>query len=179
MGETPKTLDEALPIIEKLAADLTAATADAEKWKELSRKNEDRAKENFDAVKERDELKKQVEKMQSEMDSGKTEVEKQLEKLAADLASEREARETAEKTAAADRLNAIKTRIGTSKGLPSELIERLSGDDEETIAADADKIIAAFPKGSGAFPDLGQGDKGGKSDTSTADLRAAAGLPPK
>lgn len=43
-------------------------------------------------------------------------------------------------------LASLKLRVGTEKGLPSALIDRLAGNDAESIAADADAILAALPK---------------------------------
>lgn len=50
--------------------------------------------------------------------------------------------EAAEAKAKAAELGALKTRIGAAKGLPAELIARLSGDDEASITADADALAA-------------------------------------
>ena len=43
-------------------------------------------------------------------------------------------------------LDALRSRIGTEKGLPAELASRLTGDDEDSIGLDADKLLAAIPK---------------------------------
>jgi hypothetical protein len=54
--------------------------------------------------------------------------------------------ESAKNAAKAAELAALKLKVGTEKGLPSALIDRLAGEDAESIAADADAILAALPK---------------------------------
>lgn len=43
-------------------------------------------------------------------------------------------------------LSALRVKVGSAKGLPAAYIDRLIGEDEESIAADADKLLAAMPK---------------------------------
>ncbi len=50
----PDSKDSKPETIEEAQARIVALEADVEKWKTLSRKNEDRAKENAEAAKERD-----------------------------------------------------------------------------------------------------------------------------
>lgn len=62
--------------------------------------------------------------------SKKTELQKLTEQLTAETAK----REKLER-------EALRTRVGLAKGLPAELIDRLQGETEEDLQADADKLI--------------------------------------
>ena len=71
-----------------------------------------------------------------------TEVERA--KAEADAAkSELEAAKNAQKAA---ETRAMRIKVGAEKGVPAPLIDRLAGDDEESIAKDADAILASLPK---------------------------------
>jgi phage/plasmid primase-like uncharacterized protein len=124
------------------------------KYKSIARKQEQKY---IEAAKERDELAAklaEIEKAQlSEVERAKQEAEEARTKLEA-LTAEAEAA----------KLAALRTRIGAEKGLPPQLIERLQGDDAESIAADADSLLAAVKKDDKAWPDMGQGDKGKPSE---------------
>ncbi len=49
------------------------------------------------------------------------------------------------------RTDYLRLKVGMAKGLPASLAERLKGDNEEEMAADADALLAALkPKGNGA-----------------------------
>lgn len=113
--------------------------ADADKWKALARKNEARAKENAAAAKERDELKARLDALEAEKLT-------ELERTAKERDEAKAALEAAQAVAKASHLEALKARIGAEKQLPAGLISRLIGDDEESIAADADKLLAELPK---------------------------------
>lgn len=72
------------------------------------------------------------------------------------LYEEREAELKNERTAN------LKMKVALSKGLPSELIDRLRGDDEESLGKDADALLALIkpaaaesPKGPGIPPSRG------------------------
>lgn len=154
-GETPmpETLEDAHKLIEEVAKERDAQKEHARTW-------EQRAKDNKDAAPERDALKKRVEEMEAERESGKSDVEKQLEKLAADLEAEKSARTEAEKKAADESLSSLRLRIGTEKGLTKKQIAALRGEDEESITAEADEWLEdspALPKTPGV---PGQGAKG-------------------
>lgn len=73
-------------------------------------------------------------------------------------AAEKKAAEAEARIKAAD-LRALRVKVGAEKGLPSALVDRLAGDDEESIAADADAILASIPKpvtpGSNPPPEAG------------------------
>ena len=42
-------------------------------------------------------------------------------------------------------IDAVKLRVGEAKGLPRELAERLQGDTEAEVEADAERIAAVIP----------------------------------
>jgi hypothetical protein len=53
--------------------------------------------------------------------------------------------------AASARTGYLRLKVGMAKGLPASLAERLKGDNEEEMAADADALLAELkPKGNGA-----------------------------
>ena len=92
--------------------------AEAEKWKSLSRKNEDRARENAEKAKRLDELE----------EKSKSEIQKAI-----------EAREAAEKRASALEVKVLRASIASAKGVDADL---LTGSTEEEITAAADKLLA-------------------------------------
>lgn len=110
---------------------------DNEKWKGLSRKHEDRAKENADAAKELAELK----------DTDTTAAQKAADKAAAaeQRASQAEAK--------AERLEVAidKAPEGMSLAQVRKLSKRLTGASREELEADADELFADFK------PDTGDG----------------------
>ncbi len=131
----PETLEGAIKIIEQL-------TAERDEWKSHSREWEQRAKANKDAASERDALQTELDGLVAEMNEGHDEsgqLQKRLEDLESALAAEKDGRKTAEMTA-------LRTRIGTDKGVPTHLIDRLRGEDEASIAEDADAVVAGLPK---------------------------------
>lgn len=88
-------------------------------------------------------------------------------KLAADAEAARAELET--KLKAKD-LDVLKHKIGAELKLPAEIIDRLQGDDEESIRADAEaltKFVSASPQSNFPKPDpsLGAGSGGGGSLT--------------
>jgi hypothetical protein len=60
--------------------------------------------------------------------------------------TEKANREAAEARAKAAELSGIKVRIGAKLALPAELMDRLRGETEEEIEADAKVILAVIPK---------------------------------
>ncbi|MCU1500576.1 MAG: hypothetical protein JWM47_4529 [Acidimicrobiales bacterium] len=127
--------DEKDQKIADLEAKLEKAEQDVEKWKGLSRKHEDRAKENADAA---DELKKLK-------DDDKTESQK-----AADEATAAKAR--ADKAEAA----ALRLEVALDKapeGMPlaqvRKLAKRLSGTSKEELEQDADELFTDFKPDTG------------------------------
>ena len=128
--------------------------AEAEKWKALSRQNEDRAKANADKAKRLDALEEQ----------SKSEMQKLL-----------EAKEAAEKRAAAAETASLKARIAASKGVDVDL---LTGTTQEEITASADRLLAwrgpVTPSASTSSADAGQrGDNvAGPRQLTREDLKA-------
>lgn len=83
----------------------------------------------------------------------------------------------AEKAAADAHRDYLRLKVGTAKGLDPELAERLRGDDEAEMAADADRLAQAFrPKTAGSF-DAGAKDTAppGGDNFLTAAIRAKRG----
>ena len=109
-------------------------------------------------------------RLQQIEDSGKTELEKaqaRVQELEAQVAAH--ADQIAEKERAIARLN-----VGIETGLPKNLIDRLQGDDEDALRADADSLRALIPDTtSDPFPkaDPSQGARGAGKST-TADIFA-------
>ncbi len=100
------------------------------------------------------------EKAKEEAEANMTELEK-AQKAAADAEAGREA---AEKAKAEAELSSLRTRVGTEKGLPSTLADRLQGEDEESIRADADEMVKTLSETDGnKWPDFGQGKGKGES----------------
>lgn len=128
--------------------------AEAEKWKALSRQNEDRAKANADKAKRFDAIEEQ----------SKSEMQKLL-----------EAKEAAEKRAAAAETASLKARIAASKGVDVDL---LTGTTQEEITASADRLLAwrgpVTPPASTSSADAGQrGDNvAGPRQLTREDLKA-------
>ncbi|TQF03925.1 hypothetical protein E6W39_18925 [Kitasatospora acidiphila] len=113
---------------------------EAEKWKALSRQNEDRAKANAGAADELAQIKE------------------------AQLSAEQKAQKAAEKAVAeanSARAELARYRVAAAKSVPVEL---LTGTDEATLNAQADALLAFAGQQSPAnfpVPDLGQGNRGG------------------
>ena len=150
-----------------------ATAADVEKWKALSRKNEDRAKENSEKAKKVDELQAKLDAFESSKLSESEKAEKRIADIEKKLADAQGAQKTAE-------VAALRTRIGTAKGLPALLVARLKGDDAASIEADADEMVAGLPKDAmRVWPELGQGEQGSTTVSGNAamnqKIRSAAG----
>lgn len=92
--------------------------AEARKWKELSRKNESRMKENAEKAKLYDEAQEQ----------GKTELQKALDKAA-----------QAEARVEALEVQAVRAQVAAAKGVDADL---LSGTSQEELEASADRLLA-------------------------------------
>lgn len=118
-----------------------AAEAEAEKWKALSRKHEDRAKENADAAA----------KLRDLEERDKTEVQK----LTTKEAEARQAAADADARAKKAELEVVRLRVAATKGLTPEQAARLTGDDEAAMAKDADDLIAAFKPSKPSTPTPG------------------------
>lgn len=173
----PETLEDALKVIDDLTKEVDEQKGHARTWEQRAKDNKDAAPERDSLKAENETLKARVAELETERDSSKTDVQKQLEKLAADLEAEKAARADAEKAAAADRLTAIKTRIGTEKGLPPKAIAALAGEDEESIAADADAWLEALPAVEKKPGIPGQGARGKAQDSDSYIAAIDAALP--
>lgn len=98
----------------------TKPTETVEFWKSKAREQEKRAKANADAAT----------KLAEFEESQKTETQRLTDQLAAEKAQ----RETVEK-------QAMRYRVAASKGVSADLVDRLQGDTEEELSADADKLL--------------------------------------
>lgn len=137
-------------------AKLATAQAEVEKWKALSRKNEDQAKSNADKAKKFDELE----------EANKTEQEKLLARAEAaeKKLADRDAKDAAAATAA---------EVAKEKGVP---VEALRGSTREELEAHAEALAAILPKKPAAPSADGQGEGGqiGAGDMSADDIVEAA-----
>jgi len=122
---------ESTEAAETVSSESTTEDAPAQKptetvefWKQKAREQEKRAKENAEAFKRVTELESEVEKARGEA----AEAVKQV--------AEVEAR-------------AARLQVALDKGLPVDLVDRLRGDDAESLSADADALLALINKGSG------------------------------
>lgn len=131
--------------------------AEAEKWQVLARKHEKESRTRAGAA----------EKLAALEESQKTEAQK-----VADRA------EQAEKRASESERSLARYKVAVAKKLPAELVDRLRGDTEEEIAADADALLALVKVTNGdPKPDLSQGSRttaSGAPDMNSL-LRMAAG----
>ncbi len=121
----------------------TDLSAEVEKWKAHSRKNEERAKENAEKAKKFDELE----------EASKTEQQKRDEHIA-----------NLEKENAALKSQTLRAQVASEKGVPAGL---LSGSTQEELEESADALLAyrgeATPKADGQGEQGGTVSKGGLS----------------
>lgn len=159
--------------VESLKAKLAEAEESEAKWKEMSRKNEDGKKANKDAASERDDLKAKLEALETAKLSDAEKADKRIRDLEEAVKAEQEARKSSD-------LGALRARIGAEKGLPPAFIARLQGEDEDTIASDADELLKAIPEeAKSQWPDLGQGQRGesgATDDPLLASVKAKVGI---
>lgn len=125
---------------------LKKAEAEAEKWKGLSRKHEERAKENTSAA---DELKKLQESKQTEEEKRDADRKAAADKVAA-----------LEKRADEADARALRAEVAAAKGLSAAQAKRLSGITKEELEADADDLLESF-KPADTDGEPGKGKKGG------------------
>jgi hypothetical protein len=157
-GTTAETADATTPEGFKSPESKEAVLADLAKEREARKAAEKAAKENRSAAQKLAELE----------ESQKTEQQKLADQLAA---------VTAERDAAHGQL--LRHRVAVAKGLTADLVDRLRGDTEDELSADADQLLALVSKKDdsetrpGPRPDLSQGAQGG-AGTSTAQQFAAA-----
>lgn len=155
MSDTDTTTDQKSET--DTASELEKALAEAEKWKALSRKNEDNAKSNAEKAKQFDALeeanKSEIEKLQARVEAA--------EKWKAD----REQKDAAAATAA---------EVAKEKGVP---VSALRGSTREELEAHADELLSILPQKPPAPSADGQGNNGdqiGDGDMSADDIVAAA-----
>lgn len=108
-------------------------------WKAEARKWEQRAKENKAAA----------EKLAAFEESQKTEAQKLADRAAA-----------AEKERDAAKLEALRTKVGMQKKLPTDVIDLLKGDTEEELAAHADRLSEHFKASVRPAGSVDQGTRG-------------------
>lgn len=154
--------------------DTTDWKAEAEKYKTLSRKHEERAKANATAAKERDELRQQY----------MTEQEKAVEQARAEGRSEA-VKASSERVVSAEIRAAAAGRLG--KEQLDELIDGIDtgkfvGDDGEVNVEKVQRFVDGIAPASNAdpgFPDLGQGARGagtgGSADQLLDDVKRLTG----
>jgi NAD-specific glutamate dehydrogenase len=116
--ETIVTEPEAEMVEETEPTSSNDLSAEVEKWKAMSKKNEQRAKENLDKAKRFDEFE----------EANKTELERMLARA-----------ETAEKAVLDASARTLRAEIAATKGVPLEL---LSGTTQEELEASADSLLA-------------------------------------
>lgn len=75
----------------------------------------------------------------------------------------------------------LRQKVALIKGVPADLVDRLRGDTEDEIAADADALMALVNAPTTPLPDPSQGARGGatplNSDGLEQALRAKLGIP--
>lgn len=147
-GQTdPNAKDEPAKSTEEKLAELTSAM---EELKRNSRKWEDRAKENRDKAKKFDDLQ-------------------------AASATDADKLTAAEERAAAAERRLTRFEVAARTGLPSDLVEFLTADDEDAMEEQAKKILTRLaPAKAAPKPDPSQGGSGGKPPVSQAELGRAA-----
>ena len=100
------------------------AKADAEKWKNLSRKNESKAKTNSEAAASLETTQERIDLL---LDDIKT------------MSAEND-----QLRAAAERNEAVR-KVAAQKRLPEHVVESFTGTDEETLMAQATTVLRAIP----------------------------------
>lgn len=105
--------------------------AEADKWKALSRKHEQQAKENAAAA----------QKLAAIEEASKTEAQKAADKMA----------EYERRTAEAE-TKALRYEVGVEKGIPTKLLRYLTGATKDEIEANADQLLADFGPATGPEP---------------------------
>ncbi|MBF4574682.1 hypothetical protein [Frondihabitans sp. VKM Ac-2883] len=140
---------------------LREALAEAEKWKALSRKNEDQAKSNAEKAKKFDEHE----------DANKSDLER--EKARADAAEQRLADIDAKKAE-----STLREEVAKAKGFEDRKIssDTLRGSTKEELETHADQILALLPPVPAAPSADGQGKAGqpiGEGEMSADDIVAA------
>ena len=139
MTDTTETVEEVTPaetVETDAPADTPDLSAEAEKWKALARKNEQRAKENAEKAKRFDEFE----------EAQKTEQQKLVERA-----------ERAEQALAAAEVGRLRASIAAKHGVPEAL---LSGSTEEALEEAATALVAFKGTPPSAPSSDGQGKQG-------------------
>ncbi len=149
MTDTTETVEEVTPA-ETVETDTTTETpdlaAEAEKWKALARKNEQRAKENADKAKRFDEFE----------EAQKTEQQKLMERA-----------ERAEQALAAAEVGRLRASIAAKHGVPEAL---LTGSTEEALEEAATTLLAFKGTPPAAPSSDGQGKQGDAISSQTKQI---------
>ena len=128
-------------------------------WKAKAREWEKRAKANAKAA----------EQLASIEEAQKTEQQKLNERL-----------EEAERLSAERATNLLRLSVAVAKGVPADLVDRLRGDSEEELSADADALLARLNAAPSPKPDPSQGAKPGdvalNGDPLLRDLKSKLGI---
>lgn len=141
--------------IETLTAENTRLISEVEKWKAMSRKNEERANANAETA-----------QRATELETENTALKGDLERVTGELG---------EATSSVSSLTGenLRLSVGIEKGLPKALIARLQGADADELSADADALLQYLPSDKRTpVPDPSQGPKD-DTKTSNADQFAA------
>lgn len=99
------------------------------------------------------ELEKLVKSLQEQVSAAETAQITDLER------AQQAAREATERLAEVQR-TVLRQQVALQKGVPATLVERLRGDDEASLSADADELLALLNKPTSPKPDPSQGAKG-------------------
>lgn len=168
--EIVEQAETAMP--EQPAETVTESTdwkAEAEKWKSLSRKNEEKAKANNAQLKELEEFKKaQMSEQDKALEAAKAEARKgAITEMGAKLVA------AEVRVAAAGRLDAEKLSVLLDGLNLGKFLTDAGDPDTEAITSWVDSIV---PKSDPTFPDLGQGKTGQTEDPMIAAFKRGAGL---
>lgn len=87
--------------------------------------------------------------------------------------AQQEAQAASARLAEYERTN-LRQRIAIEKGIPASLVDRLRGDSEDDISADADALLALVNAPRTPKPDTSQGGNGGVNEGTTAEQFAKA-----
>lgn len=113
------------------------------------------------------ELEKQMKAAQAKLDAIEAANLSELEK------SQKAAKASADRVAELEKADLRKT-VALEKGVPAKWVDRLKGDTQAELEADADAILADIkPDSTTPKPDLSQGPRGGAGGSAPADQFAA------
>ncbi|MDT2848768.1 DUF4355 domain-containing protein [Vagococcus carniphilus] len=109
---------------------------------ELDQIIKDRLKREKEKYSDYDELKKSNEDYEKQLGSLQAQIEESSQKMKShdEVVAELNSKITGFET------NSLKTKIALKHGLPIDLVDRLTGDDEESITADAEKLAGFVSK---------------------------------